>query len=205
MTADGWRVEASRVPFPHAVADGLFDARELDAGLAAWPGPGWDGWFRYPPEQGSKLAGRPAVPLPPALGLLLWRMALLPAGHWLGLPGPLLPDLGLYGAGLHELPAGRRLPAHLDSDRHALLGLGRAATLALYLGPWRDGWGGELCLGPGSVVPPAHGRLVCFANGDDSRHLVEPVAGPLPRRSLALFLYGPAPPGPGTRPRALWL
>jgi hypothetical protein len=184
------------------VIDGLLTAAELRAAIAAWPAADWPGWVAYP---GGKRAADAASALPAALAALLARLAGLSLGALVGMPDA-PADLSLYGGGCHELPPGAGLGEHRDADTHARLGLRRAWSAALYVHPaWEAGWGGELvlCGRPNRTVAPLPGRLAVF-DARNCRHRVDAVAGPVPRRSLAVFGYQPAA-GRRRRPRAEFL
>lgn len=160
------------------VRDGFATPAEAAAAVAAWPAAGW---HVYGPH---KRATVPGTPLPGPIAALLHRMAALP------FPG-LTPDLGLWGAGLHEMPAGAAgLGWHTDADRHPVIGFGRARSGVLYL--CGDG---DLEFADGTRVPPAPGRLVLFDGS--APHRVGPVAAA--RRSVSLFWYGPPAPAGSTR------
>src|SRR5687767_13971046 len=97
------------------------------------------------------------------------------------LPSDRIPDLGLWGAGLHEMPAGSEgLGWHSDAERHPHLGLGRARSGVLYL--CGDG---DLEFRDGAKVAPAPGRLVIFDGA--AAHRVGAVTQL--RRSISLFWY----------------
>lgn len=190
----------------YLVIDGVLTPDELAAANESWPGSRWIGWVSYHGTgRGDKYASDLQTPLPLALSLLLARVAAMDVGALLGMRGA-VPDLSLYGAGLHAVPAGGSLPAHLDADTHPRLGLARAWSACVYVHEeWGQGWGGELALHGErpAITPPSPGRLVAF---DASvRHEVLPVRCPpgRERRSLALFGYH-AKAGAGLRPRALF-
>lgn len=190
----------------HLIIDDLFAPALIAAANDCWPGARWPGWVSYcGTGRGEKYASDLAAPVPTPLSVLLARMAALDLGAMLGMAGA-APDLSLYGAGLHAMPAGGSLPAHLDADTHPRLGLARAWSACLYVhDEWHGGWGGELALhGERPVItPPLPGRLVAFDAG--VRHEVLAVRCPpgRERRSLALFGYWPKP-GANERPRALF-
>jgi hypothetical protein len=157
------------------VRDGFASAAEVAAALAAWPASGWHAYGDH------KRASVPGAALPGPLASLIHRMAQFP------LPG-LIPDLSLWGAGLHEMPTGSTgLGWHTDAERHPALGLGRARSGVLYL--CGDG---DLEFRTGARVSPAPGRLVIFDGSEP--HRVGPVTAD--RRSVALFWYhGPRESG----------
>lgn len=148
------------------VRDGFASAETIAAALAEWP---TDGWHEYGPH---KRATVPGVGLPPPIASLLYRLARLPL--------PYTPDLGLWGAGLHEMPPGPGLGWHTDADRHAVLGLKRSRSSVLYL--CGDG---DIEFRSGAIVRPAPGRLVVFDGSEP--HRVLPVTKL--RRSVSLFWY----------------
>lgn len=148
------------------VRDGFASGGEVAAALAAWPA---DGWHEYGPH---KRATVPGAPMPEPIATLLHRMAAFPVGH--------LPDLGLWGAGLHEMPPGDGLGWHTDAERHPGLGFSRARSGVLYL--CGDG---DLEFRCGACVSPAPGRLVLFDG--TATHCVGPVTQL--RRSVTLFWY----------------
>lgn len=152
------------------VRDGFASTEEIAAALAAWPAEGWHVYGDH------KRATLPVTPMPAPIALLLHRLASA------GPPG-YIPDLGLWGSGLHDMPAGSPgLGWHADAERHAILGLQRTLSGILYL----EG-DGTLFLRDGASVNPAPGRLATF-NGE-AKHMVGPVT--TRRRSMAMFWYGP--------------
>lgn len=149
------------------VRDGFADPAEIVSALSAWPA---DGWHSYGPH---KRASMPGTILPGPLAVLIHRLATLPLG--------LIPDLGLWGAGLHEMPPSPDgLGWHTDAERHAVLGLARAVSGVLYL--CGDG---DLEFADGARVSPAPGRLVLFDGA--ASHRVGSVSRI--RRSVVMFWY----------------
>lgn len=190
----------------YLVIDALFAADEVAAANACWPAGDWPGWVSYRGTgRGDKSASDLLTALPVPLAVLLARLAGADVGGLLGMRGA-VPDLSLTGGGLHVIPPGGSLPAHLDADVHPRLGLARAWSACLYVHPeWQGGWGGELALHGERplITPPVPGRLVAF--DATIRHEVLQVRCPpgRERRSIALFGYHPKP-GAGERPRALF-
>lgn len=151
------------------VRDGFASPAEVESALSVWP---VDGWYTY---GDYKRASVPGATLAEPIAILLHRMASL------AMPG-LIPDLGLWGAGLHEMPPGEAgLGWHTDAERHPGLGLGRSKSGVLYL--CGDG---DLEFVNGVRISPRSGRLVLFDGSVPHR-----VAGPVTqsRRSVALFWY----------------
>lgn len=182
-------------PFPHVIFDGIFPAELFADVNTQWPAPDWPGWVHYGAAGHSKCASDLREPIPEAAGRILHHLASLPWDCWLDLRG-MAPDLGLWGAGLHEMRPGECVGPHLDANTHPRLGLKRLATAILYVHEcWEDAWGGELVLGQGTdtrQIASAPGRLVGFANSEESVHEVRKVCCPVgvTRRSLTLFFYG---------------
>lgn len=200
----------SESPFPHRVFDDYLGAGLLADIAASWPAPDWPGWVSYDPRFEHKRASDLTTPLPRAAGLALYRLAADALGPLVGRPFA-VPDLSLWGGGLHEvLPGAGGLGCHLDASVGPRLGLRRAWSAVLWVHPrWAPSWGGELVLHgpdrlPVALIEPRPGRLALFACSDASWHSVRPVRGMAPRRSLALFGYEEGPASPHERPRALF-
>jgi hypothetical protein len=182
------------------VHDNLFSRDLIRAARESWPAADWPGWVNYDPATQCKRASDLATPLPAACGQLLAELAALRVGAWFPSIDPLVPDLGLRGAGLHEMPPGPGLAPHLDADTHARLGVARVLSAVLWIHElWTPLWGGELEFASGLVVAPDSGRLVIF-DCCTEQHAVRPVTCPadVRRQSLAVFWYAPRP-GPGRR------
>ncbi len=187
-------------PFPHLILeDSTVHDNDLIASVnQSWPIPDWPGWMRYDTDDHTKSASDLSTAIPPVMSECLRRLALLPWSEWMGQDG-LVPDLGLWGAGLHEMRPGESVGRHLDADHHPRLGLERRLSVMLYVHQhWEDDWGGELKLwdmmtGPTVWIRPHPGRLVALDTRGPSYHSVAPVRCPegLTRRSLCLFFYGP--------------
>jgi hypothetical protein len=149
------------------IRDGFANESEVTAALAAWPAAGW---HEYGPH---KRVSVPGAELPGPIALLLHRMAAMDVDG--------IPDLGLWAAGLHEMPAGSPgLGWHADAERHPHLGFERARSGVL----WLCG-DGDLEFKEGARVEPVAGRLVLFDGS--AAHRVGPVA--TLRRSVTLFWY----------------
>jgi hypothetical protein len=160
------------------VRDGFATPAEVAAALDCWPHTGWHAYGDH------KRVSVPGVMLPAPLASLLFRMAALGAAG--------VPDLGLWGAGLHEMPPSTvGLGWHTDAERHPLLGFGRVRSGVVYL--CGDG---DLEFRAGARVAPAPGRLVMFDGAAPHR-----VAAPVTtlRRSVSLFWYGGPVPGGAVR------
>jgi hypothetical protein len=185
------------------VIDDYLPADLLKRCNESWPS---SGRYVYGGIQAGKRVSDLSSALPNPCCEVLWGMIHVPSGlypSWLA-GEAVVPDLGLWGAGLHEMFPGSELPPHLDADHHPRLGLSRVLSSCLYTHErWESGWGGELVLGEGDdsiVIEPLPGRLVVF-DCRGLRHEVRRVTGSVPRRSIALFWYGVTFPQKN-RPRA---
>ena len=195
------------------VVDGFLPAALAAEAAAAWPAPEWDYWLQYRPPLEHKRAAEKVAYVPAPLREALQALLLLPAADLLDADGPLVPDAGLRGAGLHDMESGWFLDLHRDSSHHADCGLERRANAILYLTPgWREEWGGALELWPDvggqpggtrRAVAPLFNRLVVFEADVGYHGVPHPVGCPagVRRQSLAVYFYG-RPRGPVTRPRA---
>lgn len=172
-----------------SVIDGLFSNELLVAANSSWPHADWPGWVLNDPRQPGKRVSGLADPLPRACAVLLAQMALLPQGNGL------IPDLGLWGAGLHEMPVGTSLDRHLDADVHGRLGLSRKLSAVLWIhDQWHREWGGELAFDSGLIVQPMPGRMVLF-DSQGEWHCVNRITAPATLRlSLAMFWYSSTAP-----------
>lgn len=150
------------------IRDRFASPREVAAALDAWPA---DGWHAYAT---GKRVTVPGATLPLPLATLVYRMAGLKFGNHV------VPDLGLWGAGLHEMPPGEGLGWHTDAERHPVLSLARTRSGVLYL--CGDG---DLFFDDGASVSPAPGRLVVFDGA--APHCVGTVTET--RRAICLFWY----------------
>lgn len=177
-------------PFPHLVADDLWDPALLQAAVDAFPDPTWPGWqtFGGDLERGKQQCSRPDLwPAPVATAMrILTRLWPPIVSHYLGVD----VEPAVIGGGMHQSPPGARLGMHVDFNRHA--GRLRVANLPVFL---NDGWtaeqGGALYLGRDRDVEvlPTFGRTVLFATSDTSWHgHPDPVLHGI-RRSLACYYY----------------
>ncbi len=181
-------------PFPHLIRDDWLDASELATVNGAWPARDWAGWHRYDHVYHQKATSDLTAPIPTAIAAILARLAAEPMGYF---AVGAVPDLSLYGAGLHEIGSDGRVDTHLDAELHPRLNLARVVSALLYVHEeWQPGWGGELVLigteEANKQIEPRPGRLVAFATRG-AWHAVEAVRCPVghARRALALFWYAP--------------
>ena len=195
--------------FRHAVLDDVFSADAIRAAAAAWPTPDWPGWHAvYQTTEQRKRACNQWEDMPEPCRRLLAEMLFLDVSAFAA--GPLVPDAGLWGGGMHSLSDGGEVGLHLDASVHKLNGLARRLNAILFVSAeWREEWGGELELWdstktrPLVTIAPSPGRLVLFACGDDTWHRVRRVTCPpdVRRKTLACWWYGP-PTGERLRERA---
>jgi hypothetical protein len=190
-------------PFKHLVFDDLLQSETSAALAAAFPPSDWDGWNRGrgddDPYQPKKLTCPDLGLIPEPLDRLIYELCSGPFLSWLGkLTGieRLLPDLRLFGGGLHSSGPGGRLLPHTDFHYADDLVLHRRLNLLVY---FNQGWspenGGTLelwdqekdCIA--HEVLPELGRTVIFQTDADSMHgFSKPVAGRF-RNSIALYYY----------------
>lgn len=186
-----------------SVADNFLPAGLVTAAAMEWPGCIWPHWYKYQDDSYQRTTSRCTFEeLPPALKLCLAEMAKVSLEDdkcdiW--------PDLSLYGAGLHEIPAGSQLPIHRDADRHATRPWSRRYSMSLYLTPkWEEEHGGHLRIFPdleisdgalrseffnadSMLISPTFNRLVTRKHTDKAWHEVTKTM--ITRRSLSLFWY----------------
>lgn len=176
----------------------------------SWPGRDWPHWFRYDTPLERKSTCNDWKQMPEACRQVLVRMLTVHSR-----PG-LIPDVSLYGAGMHSMYSGDHLDRHLDSDRHPVFGLERRLNAILFLSEeWEKEWGGYLEFWTPDLkerlaaVRPHFNRLVFFETSDTSVHgIPAPIACPPEacRKTLAVYWYAwPHAPGKGKRPRARYL
>jgi hypothetical protein len=187
---------------------GLMPASLVRQAALAWPADDWPGWFRYDAADEKKRVCPDWKLTPEPCRDLLSRMAVLnPFGD-----KNVIPDLSLYGAGMHSMASGEHLSLHLDADTHKLTGLRRRYSSVLFVGDWMEEFGGRFRLWSpdrsqviASVIPEA-GVLCSFECTDEAFHDVELISAPdhVRRKGLAMFWYGPQWSGT-KRPRALFV
>ena len=189
-------------PFPHLVLDDFAPAgllAEVHRSFDAVPAGAWH-TYDGPDERGKRACNRSEFFLPPAADLLRWLTSAGVCRLLEQLTGldRLTADPELYGGGLHATAPGGYLHPHLDCERHPSTDDERRLNLILYVTPgWHEDWGGDLELwprslaGPAVSIPPLFGRAVVFACGPWSYHASSLVTGPLERRSVACYYWGP--------------
>ena len=115
---------------------------------------------------------------------------------------PLIPDLGLHGAGWHIQGNGSRLNVHLDYSLHPKLNLERKINFIYYLTPdWKPEYGGNLEMWshdpetnqPKELIKTVENkfnRLVLFDTSQNSWHgFSQPITCPpdVYRKSIAMY------------------
>lgn len=195
-----------------AICDNVFDDALCRAAADAWPDAGWHGWGAvYDSEHQKKRAANCWEDMPAPCKQLLSEMLFLDVSQF-GL-GALIPDVSLWGGGMHSLSSGGVVGMHLDASHHRQVGLARRLNAILFLNEgWQNGWGGSLQLWdegrtrPTVEIYPQFRRLVLFASNETSWHAVTPVTCPAgtQRKTLASWWYSRAK-GQVSRPQAHFL
>lgn len=185
------------------ILDDAFPIDLIDRAAAEWPASDWPHWFRYDSPDEKKLACNDWSQIPPACRELLGRMAMMTT------PWPrAIPDLTLYGAGMHGMEPGGFLGPHLDASRHKHTGLRRVGNMILFLNDMPPGATNGEFQSPDSAVRPKAGRMVFFSCHDAGavhgmNGVLDWPAGSI-RKTLALWWYD-AGDDPTPRPRAHFL
>ncbi len=202
LVEDGRTAFASAVPFPHVIADGLFDAAALRAMVSEFDAAagGWTYWHHVN-ERKRGLGDRARMgPATRAVVDALEAPAFV--GLLEGLTGVsgLLPDPHLDGGGLHETLPGGFLNVHTDFLAHAVeRRWRRELNLLLFLNEaWEPAHRGWLELWDATVsrcehrIEPRFNRCVIFRTSETSFHGV-PAGVACPdgesRKSLALYYF----------------
>jgi 2OG-Fe(II) oxygenase superfamily len=190
-------------PYPHAVIDGLFPDRWLEAVLDEFPALDDPDWMRFDNAEEKKLGNyRRLFDVGPHTEKFLFAVsgpAMLGFLEALtGIDG-LIPDPYFGGGALHQIPSGGFLKVHADFNWHPKLRLDRRLNMLVYLNPgWEDGWGGALELwsrdrrGPVRTIMPYFNRTVVFSTTDVSFHgHPHPLTCPagVSRKSVSLYYY----------------
>ncbi len=184
-------------PFPHVVADGMWDERLLSRVADEFPPADDPRWQRFDNAREGKYGGGPDT-WGYTTSVLVDRLGDVNFCRSLSVLFD-IPDLTMQtvGGGYHMIPPGGRLDVHADFNRGD--GLYRRLNLLIFL---NDGWteadGGELELwddeGPVVEILPVMNRTVIFATSSSSYHgHPEPLPGPRWRKSLAVYYFAPTP------------
>jgi hypothetical protein len=195
-------------PFKHLVFDDLLTPETCAVLATAFPSGEWTGWDRgrreQDPYQPKKFACADLSLIPDPLDRLIYELNSGPFLKWLekvtGIEN-VLPDMRLFGGGLHSSGPGGRLLPHTDFHFGQDQTLHRRLNLLVYLNKdWTPDNGGlfELwdqekdCVA--REVLPELGRTVLFQTDADSMHgFSKPVAGRF-RNSVALYYYSTQAP-----------
>jgi len=188
-------------PFPHLVQEGWFNpdllelvAEEFDTEQVTWR--------RVAGRHEDTLRSCPEPELGPASQLYF---SLVNAGWFVRMldvitgVDDLVPDVRLYGGGLHETRPGGQFGIHLDFDRHLRTGLRNELVLITYLNKdWQPEWHGALELWDGHTgacvkrVEPVFGRTLLMRRLPTAYHgHPDPLSAPegVSRRSIASYYY----------------
>jgi Rps23 Pro-64 3,4-dihydroxylase Tpa1-like proline 4-hydroxylase len=205
-TRDEIRVDPD--PFPHLVADGLWEPDLLDQVIREFPHPQDPRWIRYAGTREVKLHGDQRA----------WGSAteelLRDFQSWTDELGGLFEienlNMETVGGGMHLIPPGGHLDIHVDFNRSPDTRLYRRLNLMCYL---NDGWtesGGYLELdgspdGEIRTYAPLFNRTVVFESSDRSWH-GHPRPATRWRMSVAAYYFSPDPPvGYGKDHSTVWL
>lgn len=210
-------------PFPHIVIDDFLSAEIMQKMQADYPldqdqQPWISGTYKdaegigYVQKNKRHLADQLAMPA--IYRNLIWELHSAAFLDWLthiSTVRNLIPDPGLFGAGIHQISQGGMLKVHADFSTHRKYALDRRLNFLLYLNKdWQAEWGGELELwdkhmqGPPVRIAPHANRCVIFSTTATSYHgHPHPLKCPegVYRKSLALYYYsngrpeGEAEPG----------
>lgn len=199
-------LHVTTTPFPHVVADNLWDADLLAAVAAEFPDPSVPGWRRFENGSERKLEGAPGLWGPRTrllFQLIEERIPDLEAAF--GIDGLRMETVG---GGYHLIPPGGYLAVHADFNKSPRTGWFRRLNHLIYL---NDGWdddGGCLELwddaGPSVKVAPKMNRTVIFETSDRSWH-GHPQAAQRWRKSVAAYFFTDTPPpGYSAEHSTLW-
>ena len=187
-------------PFPHVVADGLWDEAELREVAESFPPPDFPVWRKFQNGHEIKFGSTGSVATwPEPVQRFVMKLA---SPTWCEMVATAfgLPELyaDAWGGGMHMIPPGGKLDMHVDFNVHRN-GLYRRVNCLVYL---NDGWteadGGQLYLGQNREVKvaPVLNRTAMFATSDTSWHGHPDPTGPtFWRKSIAMYYYShePAP------------
>lgn len=182
-------------PFPHLVADGLFQSNLLENVLAEFPSPDAPGWKAFANSTERKMEGSNPRMWGVATTLILHQMALQAPGLAKAFGTPPL-TMETIGGGYHLIEPGGYLAMHADFSRSPATNKYRWLNMLVYLNHDWDEEGGQLQLwdddGPAVKVAPEFNRTVVFRTSGSSWH-GHPVPNVRPRRSIAAYFYADEP------------
>jgi hypothetical protein len=193
------------LPFPHFVAEGLFEEAFLAEVVRELPHPSQgEGFVRNdsPDRQILKFAYRSEDHLGPRsrhLISVLHSKTFLDFLSKVTRIAGLVPDAHLCGGGFQQTLPGGRLEVHADFNAHPVWRLDRRLNLLLFLNrDWKEEYGGRLELWDAGMtrcvrsIPPRFNTTVVFGTNDTSFHgHPAPLMFPegTTRKSLALYYY----------------
>jgi hypothetical protein len=192
-------------PWPHLIIDGFLPE---DVALeAAHSFPKMD-WRRY---RLARLFGARVNELPPhsTAPVIASIIKELHGPHFIkliesitGISG-LVPDLNLFGSGIHQGARGSVLRLHADHNCHPTMGgFYRRVNVMLYLNDrWQSSWNGDLqlwdreALGCAKSISPISNRCVIMGVDDTAFHCYGPLRLPrkLTRNAIAVYYYAAEP------------
>jgi len=194
-------------PFPHAVFDGIYNAKILDEIIEEFHQTE-DSWRDF----NTKYERKSQQCVEEELGLVTRHLIHnLNSGPFLnfleeltGIAG-LIPDPYLVGGGLHKISKGGKLGIHVDFNKHKRMNVFRRINVIIYLNRnWKEEYGGHLELWDKrkfksvKKILPIFNRMAIFNTTSESFHgHPEPLTCPddLHRMSLALYYYTADEPG----------
>jgi hypothetical protein len=160
-------------PFPHLVADGLFQDKILENVLAEFPSRDAPGWRAFANSTERKLEGSSPRMWGVATTLILRQMELQAPGLAKAFGTPPL-TMETIGGGYHLIEPGGYLAMHADFSRSPATGHYRWLNMLVYLNHDWDEEGGCLQLwddeGPSVTVAPEFNRTVVFRTSGSSWH-----------------------------------
>jgi Rps23 Pro-64 3,4-dihydroxylase Tpa1-like proline 4-hydroxylase len=212
-------------PFPHVVADNLFDPRLIDLILRQYPGRDAAIWQHYDQRDIQvkvRTNWKSDADIPSDVREVVHALNcgrfLLALSRLTGI-SHLISDPYLTGGGLSSVYRGGILDLHCDGNWHDAMAVHRRLNAILYLNPgWEESWGGQLefwdrglerCM---KKIAPLSNRLVIFLTNDFTFHgHPQPLQCPEEesRKSLILYYYTSQPRDPeevavDDPHRALW-
>lgn len=190
-------------PFPYIVIDNFLPEDLMNQVLDAFNSYAPSQWWQFNNKNEIKLASKDEVYLPQIIRNVLHELNSGFVLNWLqyitGVPG-LVPDMHLYGGGIHKIESGGKLGIHQDFNIQQHTMMHRQLNLLLYLNKdWKEDYGGDLELWDKDKthcvhkIAPIFNRCVLFntATGYSWHGHPHPLTTPpeVSRKSLALYYY----------------
>lgn len=196
MIENDGEIQVKLHPFPHLVADGLFQPQLLESTLAEFPGPDAPGWKSFSNSTERKLEGSHPRMWGVSTIMILRQMAAQAEGLARAFGTPPL-TMETIGGGYHLIEPGGYLAMHADFSRSPATNRYRWLNMLVYLNhDWQDDEGGQLQLwdddGPAVTINPEFNRTVVFRTSGSSWH-GHPVPNTRARRSVAAYFYADEP------------